>query len=70
VKSPKDYCLRTGLKFTRAIVIRKVITSDKRCTKRYMAPSPTSAEPAPRQHGVKGAYVGGDWVDIGTSPRL
>ena len=26
--------------------------------------SSRSAE-APRQHGVKGAYVGGDWVDIG-----
>lgn len=31
--------------------------------RRLMAPSPTAE--APRQHGVKGAYVGGDWVDIG-----
>ena len=28
-----------------------------------MPPAPTS-ETAVRQHGVKGAYVGGDWVDI------
>ena len=34
-------------------------------TGKAMPPSPTAETAAPRQHGVKGAYVGGDWVDIG-----